>query len=63
MLKELVKCQYCKQLTMRGYTCWGCENSIPWRDCCCENNGEYCEACQAWLEQRRAAVSREQADA
>ena len=58
-VKRLMTCQYCGQPTVNTYTCQACRDGWPVNDCRCENNGDYCEACQAWIEYRREAVHRD----
>lgn len=48
-------CQYCKGPSFGGYTCEVCFTGWPREECRCENNGDYCEACAAWIEARQEA--------
>ncbi len=47
------RCQYCGQPSA-GYTCTVCRSGWPSEHCTCENNGDYCPACLAWVEERAA---------
>ena len=47
------KCQYCGGPSERGYTCEACEKGWPYDKCKCENNGDFCESCEAYIEARR----------
>ncbi len=49
-------CQYCGAPSGESYTCATCTNGWPYEYCRCENNGDYCEACEKFIESRRAEV-------
>ena len=44
-------CQYCGQPAL-GFCCQECLETWPRKQCTCENNGDYCPACLAWVEER-----------
>lgn len=49
-------CQYCRQPSGDSYTCRECFEGWPHEYCRCENNGDYCPACEAFIEYRRQRV-------
>jgi hypothetical protein len=57
MVDESGKCQYCGGPSPNSYTCMECTLGWPRDKCKCENNGDYCDACFAWIEQRREVVA------
>lgn len=56
MINESQKCQYCKGPSSDSYTCEVCDKGWPRESCSCENNGDYCVACESWIEYRRMSV-------
>ena len=58
-----MKCQYCRAETEHGYTCEECKRTWPVDDCTCENNGDYCESCEAWLRKRRGEIEDDEPEA
>ena len=52
-LRDLKECQWCGSL-QDAYTCSECEAGWPRGACKCENNGDFCDACDEYVEQRTA---------
>jgi len=50
------QCQYCKAPCEDSYTCTECNDGWPTESCRCENNGDYCEACETFIEFRQMCV-------
>lgn len=46
------KCQYCNGPSPGSYTCEICRRDWPHNSCRCENNGDYCDVCLAFIEYR-----------
>lgn len=51
-------CQYCGEPSGNSYTCDACSAGWPNSNCRCENNGDYCPACEAWISYRKAVASK-----
>lgn len=43
-------CQYCGTPSGDSYTCEFHERTFNPDACRCENNGDYCESCQMWVD-------------
>ena len=58
-----MRCQYCGVPTVESHTCFVCMTGMSGKQCRCENNSDFCDACLDFIEARQEQVEREEAQA